>query len=80
MDQWYFFYINRSMVLFSGSHFIQTKVRDSRFPQILHGQSIKSIKQWNFRESPQRVRTAEVEAAAHDGNHFVVKKGEILYT
>lgn len=73
-------YMNGSMVLFSSSHFIQTKVRDSRFPQILYGQSIKSIKQRNLQESPQRVRVAEVEAAANDGNGFVVKKGDILYT
>lgn len=73
-------YINGSMVLFSGNHFIQTKVRDSRFPQILHDQSVKSIKQWNFKESPQRAMAAEVEAAAHDGKNFIVKKGDILYT
>lgn len=72
--------INGSLVLFSGHHFIQTKVRDSHFPQILHDQSVKSIKQWNFKETPQRAMAAEVEAAAHDGKNFIVKKGDTLYT
>lgn len=73
-------FINGSLVLFSGHHFIHTKVRYSRFPQILNDQSVKSINQWSFRESPQRAMAAEVEAAAHDGNKFIVKKGDVLYT